>query len=342
MKTGVALNLTVEGYVRRRDFIKVVAGTAAAWPLAARAQQPAVPVPLIGLLHAGAPEESASRIASFRQGLGEMGYEEGRNLAIDYRWADGQYDRLPALAAELVRRPVNVLAGTTTPAALAAKAATTTIPIVFTTGGDPVALGLVASLNRPGSNVTGATLLSRVLTAKQLELLHELVPQVAIMGFLVNPSDANAEASISDIHAAADALGLRLIVLKAGTDDEIDAAFAALIAQRVGALVVDGDAFILSRRDQVLTHAQRGSIPAIYAFREYVVAGGLMSYAPNLSDAYRQAGIYAARILKGEKPADLPVVQATKFDLAINLKTAKLLGLKVPLTLQLAADEVIE
>jgi putative ABC transport system substrate-binding protein len=327
--------------MRRREFITLLGG-ATAWSLAARAQQPAVPVPVIGLLHAGAPEESASRIASFRQGLSKTGYEEGRNLAIDYRWADGQYDRLPALAAELVRRPVSVLVGTTTPAALAAKAATTTIPIVFTTGGDPVALGLVASLNRPGSNVTGATLLARVLTAKQLGLLHELVPQVAIMGFLVNPSDANAEASISDIHAAADALGLRLIVLKAGTDDQIDAAFAALIQQRVGALVVDGDPFILSRRDKVLAHAQRGSIPAIYAFREYVVAGGLMSYAPNLSDAYRQAGIYAGRILKGEKPADLPVVQATKFDLAINLKTAKLLGLKVPLTLEGAADEVIE
>ena len=224
----------------------------------------------------------------------------------------------------------------------AAKAATTTTPIVFTTGGDPVALGLVASLNRPGSNVTGATLLARGLMAKQLQLLHELVPQVAIIGFLVNPSDANAESSIGDIQTAAGTLGLRIILLKASTDDQIDAAFAALIQQRVGALVVDGDAFILSRRKQVLMQAQRCSLPAIYAFREYVVAGGLMSYAPNLSDAYRQAGIYAGRILNGEKPADLPVVEATKFDLAINLKTAKLLGLKVPLTLQIGAGEMIE
>jgi ABC-type uncharacterized transport system substrate-binding protein len=328
--------------MRRREFITLLGGAAAVWPLAARAQPQSVSVPVIGLLHAGAPEESASRVGSFRQGLGETGYEEGRNVAIDYRWAEGQYDRLPALAAELVRRPVSVLAGTTTPAALAAKAATTTIPVVFTTGGDPVTLGLVASLNRPGSNVTGATLLSRVLTAKQLELLHELVPQAAIMGFMVNPSDANAEVSIGDISAATDALGLRLIVLKAGTDDQIDAAFAALMRQGIGALVVDGDAFIFSRRDHVLALAERNSIPTIYAYREYVVAGGLMSYAPNLSDAYRQAGIYAGRILKGEKPADLPVVQPTKFDFAINLRTARALGLKVPPTLQMAADEVIE
>jgi putative ABC transport system substrate-binding protein len=330
------------GDIRRREFVKLLGGAVAAWPLAARAQQQARPVPVIGFLHAGAPEESASRVASFRKGLSETGYDEGRNLAIDYRWAKGQYDRLPALAAELVRRPVSVLAGTTTPAALAAKAATAMIPIVFTTGGDPVKLGLVGSLNRPGGNITGATLLSRVLAAKQLEFLRELVPRAAIIGFLANPSDANAESAIGDAQAAADTLGCKLIVLKASTDDQIDAAFVTLIQQHVGALLVDGDSFILSRREHVLALAQRDSIPAIYGYREYVSSGGLMSYAPNLADAYRQAGIYTGRILNGEKPGDLPVVQPTKFDFAINLKTAKALGLTVPLTLQVAADEVIE
>src|SRR5262245_46532271 len=245
-----------------------------------------MPVPVIGLLHIGAPKESEARIASFRQGLSAAGYKEGQNLAIEYRWAEGQYDRLPALAAELIHQRIRVLAGTTTPAALAAKAATTTIPVVFTTGGDPVALGLVASLNRPGSNVTGATLLSRVLAAKQLELLHELAPQSAVIGFLVNPNDANAAASIRDIRAAADALALRLVVFEARSEAEIDAAFATLAQQRVGALVVDGDAFILSRRDHVLALTERSTIPAIYAYREYVAGGGLMSYAPNLSDTY--------------------------------------------------------
>jgi putative tryptophan/tyrosine transport system substrate-binding protein len=326
--------------MRRRDFI--LGGAIIAWPLAARGQQIATPVPVIGLLHAGAREESEARIASFRRGLSEAGYEEGRNLAIEYRWAEGNYGRLPALAAELIRIPVRVLAATTTPAALAAKAATTTIPVVFTTGGDPVALGLVASLNRPGSNVTGVTMRSRVLTAKQLELLHELVPQAAKIGFMVNPSDANAGASIDDISAAANALGVRLIVVETSTETEIGAAFMALVQQHVGALVVDGDAFILSRRDRVLALAERSSIPAIYAYREYVVAGGLMSYAPNLLDAYRQAGMYVGRIVNGEKPANLPVVQPQKFHFAINAKTAKTLGLTVPPTLLATADEVIE
>jgi len=325
--------------MRRREFIAGLGGVAA-WPLAAHAQPPAVPI--VGFLNAASPDSFAHVVRAFRLGLNETGYVEDRNVAIEYRWAEGQYDRLPALAAELIQRRVRVLAGTTTPAALAAKTATTTIPVVFTTGGDPVALGLVASLNRPGSNVTGATLLSRVLAAKQLELLHELVPQAAMFGFLVNPSDANAGASIRDIRAAADALGLTLIVFEARSEAEIDATFVTLVQQRVGALVVDGDAFILSRRDHVLALAGRNSIPAIYAYREYVIGGGLMSYAPNLSDAYRQAGMYVGRILNGEKPADLPVVQPTKFDFAINSKTAKALGLTVPPKLLFTADEVIE
>jgi putative ABC transport system substrate-binding protein len=325
--------------MRRREFIAGLGGVAA-WPLAAHAQPPAVPI--VGFLNAASPDSFAHVVRAFRLGLNETGYVEDRNVAIEYRWAEGQYDRLPALAAELIQRRVRVLAGTTTPAALAAKTATTTIPVVFTTGGDPVALGLVASLNRPGSNVTGATLLSRVLAAKQLELLHELVPQAAMIGFLVNPSDANAGASIRDIRAAADALGLTLIVFEARSEAEIDATFVTLVQQRVGALVVDGDAFILSRRDHVLALAGRNSIPAIYAYREYVIGGGLMSYAPNLSDAYRQAGMYVGRILNGEKPADLPVVQPTKFDFAINSKTAKALGLTVPPKLLFTADEVIE
>jgi putative tryptophan/tyrosine transport system substrate-binding protein len=325
--------------MRRREFIAGLGGVAAC-PLAAHAQPPAVPI--VGFLNAASPDSFAHVVRAFRLGLNETGYVEDRNVAIEYRWAEGQYDRLPALAAELIQRRVRVLAGTTTPAALAAKTATTTIPVVFTTGGDPVALGLVASLNRPGSNVTGATLLSRVLAAKQLELLHELVPQAAMIGFLVNPSDANAGASIRDIRAAADALGLTLIVFEARSEAEIDATFVTLVQQRVGALVVDGDAFILSRRDHVLALAGRNSIPAIYAYREYVIGGGLMSYAPNLSDAYRQAGMYVGRILNGEKPADLPVVQPTKFDFAINSKTAKALGLTVPPKLLFTADEVIE
>jgi putative ABC transport system substrate-binding protein len=327
--------------LKRREFITLF-GSAAAWPLAARAQQPASTMPVIGFLHPGEPEESASRLQAFRSGLRDTGYEEGRNLTIEYRWAKGDYSRLAVMAAELVGRPVRVLAATTTPSAVAAKAATTNIPVVFTTGGDPVQLGLVASLNRPGGNVTGATILSRVLVGKQFEILHELVPSAAVVGFLVNPKDANAQSAIKDAIQGAETLRQKPIIVKASTAEEIEAAFNTLSEQHVKALVVDGDAFILSRRERVVSLAQQHSIPAIYAFREYVAAGGLVSYSPSLVDAYHQAGMYVGRILNGEMPISLPVVQPIKFDFAINVKTAKALGLSVPMTLRVAADEVIE
>ena len=326
--------------IHRRHFISLLGGAAAAWPVAALGQQPAMPV--IGFLHGGSSEESSSRVAAFIRGLRETGYDEGQNVTVEYRWAMGHYDRLPSLAADLVGRPVSVLAGTTTPAAIAAKAATTKIPVVFTTGGDPVKLGLVSSLNRPGGNVTGATLLSRVLAAKQLGLLRELLPRAERVCLLINPSDANAKSVVADAHTAAVTLGHKLTILQASTDDQIDTAFLALAQQHVEGLVVDGDSYLLSRRQKLLSLMERTAIPAIYPFREYVDAGGLMSYSPNLSDTYRQAGIYAGRILKGDKPSDLPIVQPTKFDLLINLKVAKVLGLEIPPKLLALADEVIE
>jgi putative tryptophan/tyrosine transport system substrate-binding protein len=271
-------------------------------------------MPVIGFLHAGGPEESASRLQAFRSGLRDTGYEEGRNLTIEYRWAKGDYSRLAVMAAELVSWPVRVLAATTTPSAEAAKAATTNIPVVFTTGGDPVELGLVTSLNRPGGNVTGATILSRELVPKQLEILHELVPSAAVVGLLVNPKDANAQSAINDAIQGAEALRQKPIIVKASTAEEIEAAFNSLPEQHVEALVVDGDAFILSRRERVVSLAQQHSIPAIYAYREYVAAGGLVSYSPSLAGVYHQAGMYVGRILNGEMPANLPVVQPTKFD----------------------------
>ncbi len=310
-------------------------------PLAARAQRPASTLPVIGFLHAGAPDESASRLQAFRSGLRDTGYEESRNLTIEYRWARGDYSRLPVMAAELVHLPVRVLAATTTPSVVAAKAATTSIPVVFTTGGDPVQLGLVASLNRPGGNVTGATILSRVLVGKQLQILHELVPGAAVVGFLVNPKDANAQSAIKDAIQGAETRQMPIIV-EASTAEEIETAFAALSRQHVEALVVDGDPFILSRRERVVSLAQQHSIPTIYAFREYAAAGGLVSYSPSLADAYHQAGKYAGRILNGELPTNLPVVQPTKFELVVNSRAAKALGLQVPPTLLAIADEVIE
>jgi putative ABC transport system substrate-binding protein len=327
--------------MRRREFITLLGGAAAAWPLAARAQQRAIPV--VGLLNGGSPEALAFRKAEFLRGLRETGYIENQNVAIEDHFADFRDERLPELAADLVRHRVSVIFSFGGPAAsIAAKAATATIPIVFATGGDPVALGLVASLNRPGGNVTGVSFLVNALGAKRLELLRELVPTAATIGFLVDPTNPATESETKDMQDAAGVLGRRLMIVKASTEREIDAAVASLAQQRADALVVAAQSFFTSRRDQLVALVQHHALPAIYGNRELVAAGGLMSYGTNIPDAYRLAGVYVGRILKGEKPADLPVMQSTRFELVMNLKTAKALGLTVPLTLQYAADEVIE
>jgi putative ABC transport system substrate-binding protein len=326
--------------MRRRQFLCSLAGAAAAWPLVARAQQPAMPV--IGFLSSGTPAGYAPYAAAVRQGLKEAGYVEGQNLAIEYRWAEGQNDRLPALAADLVSRPVAVIAAAGASAALAAKAATTKIPIVFEGGADPVELGLVTSLNRPGKNVTGVSNFSAVLVAKQVELLHEMVPNSAVIGVLVNPTSSLAESTARDAQGAGRALGKQIHILNASTEDQIDAAFASLARVRADALFIGGDAFFTSRRAQLVTMATRQGLPTIYNARESPTAGGLMSYGASLVDAYRQTGVYTGKILKGAKPAELPVMQPTKFELVINLTTAKAFGLKIPPTLLARADEVIE
>jgi putative tryptophan/tyrosine transport system substrate-binding protein len=324
----------------RREFITLLGGAAAAWPLAARAQQPAIPV--IGYLNNGSPESDVPRLTGLRRGLSQTGYIEGRNLVIEYRWAGNQADRLPALAADLVQLRVAVIVSPGMVATLAAKAATTSIPIVFGVANDPVQLGLVASLNRPGGNVTGTNAFAGELGAKELALLHELVPGTATIGFLENPNNPIFELQTRDVLAAAPVVGLKVQILKASTDREIDAAFVNLVRDRTGALLVGNDLFFNSRIEQIVALAARHAIPTMYTFREFVVAGGLISYGGSLTDAYRQVGLYTGRILKGEKPADLPVIQATKLELVINLKTAKALSLQIPDRLLALADEVIE
>jgi len=326
--------------MRRRDFIKLIGGATAAWPLAARAQQAAMPV--IGFLGPTTAQGDAPYVAAFRQGLQQAGYREGQNVAIEYRWAEGQNDRFPAMAADLVCRQVTAIAVLGPPAALAAKAATSTIPIVFVTGRDPVELGLVASLARPGGNLTGVVTLSGELGLKRLELLHELVPTATTLALLVNPTYPNAEALASTLQAEARILGLQLQVLHASTEREIDQVFATLVQLRAGGLVIATDPFFLTRSEQFAALALRHAIPSIFQYRAFATAGGLMSYGTSIEDLNRQAGIYTGRILKGEKPADLPVQQATKVELIINLKTAKALGLTIPLSLLGRADEVIE
>jgi putative ABC transport system substrate-binding protein len=326
--------------MKRREFITLLGG-AAAWPLAAHAQQPAMPV--IGFLNGAWPGGYALYVAAFRQGLKEAGYVDGQNVAVEYRWAEGQYERLPAQAADLVRRRVSVIAATSTPANLVAKAATSTIPIVFTTGSDPVQLGLVESLSRPGGNVTGVSQLNIEVAPKRLELAHELVSTATLMALLLNPADpAQAEPQLRDLQAAARQLGLQLHVLHASTEREIDDAFATVAQLRAGALVIGGDPFFNGRSEQLGALTLRYAVPTIYEQRQFAVACGLISYSGSLTESYRLAGVYTGRILKGEKPADLPVQQVTKVELIINLKTAKALGLTVPIPLLGRADEVIE
>jgi ABC-type uncharacterized transport system substrate-binding protein len=326
--------------MRRRDVITLL-GSAAACPLVARAQQPAIPV--IGFLSSRSPGESAGVVTAFREGLRESGFVEGRNVAIAFRWADGRYDSLPTLAAELLQLPVTLIfAAGGPPTAFAVKAATTTIPIVFSAVSDPVEIGLVPSLNQPGGNITGMAVFNATLAAKRIELTKEMIPTATVIGYLLNPADQMSTTESKGALAAARALGIELKVLNASSEDELETAFAGMATLHVDSLVVAGEPFFDSKRDKIVALSVRGGVAAVFAWREYVLAGGLMSYGTDLPESYREAAIYAGRILKGERPADLPVKQPTKFRLALNLKTAKRLGLDIPPTLLARADEVIE
>jgi putative ABC transport system substrate-binding protein len=326
--------------MKRREFITLLGAATAAWPFIARAQQPAMP--LIGYLSSESPAPWASRLRSFRQGLGEAGYVEGRNVAIEFRWAESQYDRMPALAADLLRRQPTMIFAAPGIAALAAKAATTTVPIVFAGGIDPIDSGLVASLNRPGGNVTGATNLNVELGPKRLDLLHELIPMATTVAYLFNPTNPVDNRETETLQAATRSLGLHLLVVQASSERDFDAVFASLLQMRAGALLMSADSFLTSRSQQLAALTMRHAVPALFGSRQFAVAGGLASYGGSIEDAHRLAGIYAGRILKGEKPADLPVQQSTKVELIINLKTAKALGITFPLALLTRADEVIE
>jgi putative ABC transport system substrate-binding protein len=325
--------------MRRREFITVVGGMAVTWPLVGRAQQPAMPV--IGYVNSGTPAANSSNVSAFRLGLKQAGFVEGQTVAIEFRWGENQFDQLPAMVADLINRPMAVIVGNTL-SALRAKAATTTVPIVFTTGSDPVRDGLVASLNRPGGNVTGVVFINGALGAKRLELLRQLVPAATTIAMLVNPNTPETEAERRDLQAAAQAIGQQLIILDASTERDIETAIATFVQRGAGALLAGAGTFIFNNLERIVTLAARHGLPASYSEREAVEAGGLMSYGTSLTDAYRQAGIYTGRILKGEKPADLPVMQSTKFEFVLNLRTAKTLGPEIPPTLLALADEVIE
>jgi len=325
--------------MKRREFITLVVGAAAQWSRAARAEV----LPVIGFVSSRSSADSRYAVSAFRKGLTESGYTEGQNVKIEFRWAEGNYDRLPALVNDLIAQGINVLVAVGgEPSAFAAKAATSTIPIVFTTGGDPVKAGLVTSLNRPGGNATGISLLTTAPESKRLGLLHEIVPKAALIGVLINPNYAEAENQTREVQDAAHSIGQRIRISKAGTDGELESAFAAFIEQRIEALLVCSDPFFDTRRDRIISFAAQSRIPAIYQFREYAVAGGLMSYGISLTEGYRQVGIYAGQILKGTKPTELPIQQSIKFEFVINAKTAKALGLEVPPTVLARADEVIE